>query len=147
MVSAGRSRVWLRIGATRIRADKVTAVTPGDDSLRLQVTGVPGGLVLHLASGAERTGRDGRLIDWADELLRVIEQAAAQPVGTLITFEPAGRFHTAGFTAHALTGDDRPLIQPPLHPVPDVIPQRPSPAHWATPRSSRGSTERQLRRP
>lgn len=141
MVSAGRSRVWLRIGDMRIRADKVTAVTPGNDYLHLQITGVRDGLTLYLPAGAERTGRNGHLIDWADELLRIIEQAAAQPVGTLITFEDSSRFHAAGFTAHSLIGDDRPLIQPPLHPVPDVIPQRPTPAGWATPRQLRGPTE------
>ncbi|MFI5987336.1 hypothetical protein ACIBEA_41505 [Streptomyces sp. NPDC051555] len=135
MVSAGRSRVWLRIGHTRIRADKVTAVTPGDDSLHLQATGHPNSLVLSLSPGAERTDLNGHPIDWADELLRVIEQAAAQPVGTLITFEAANDFQTAGFTARSLTGDERPLLQPPLLPVPDVIPPRPVPASWATPRS------------
>lgn len=99
MVSAGRSRVWLSIGQTRIRADKVTAVTPGDDCLLLQVTGAPGGLVHHLPAGAERTDRNGHLVDWADELLRIIDQAAAQPVGTLVTFEDSTRVHAAGFTA------------------------------------------------
>lgn len=139
MVSAGRSRVWLRIGRTRIRADKVTAVTPADDDLLLQVTGVRGGLVLHLPPGAERTGHNGRPIDWADELLSIIEQAATQHVGTLITLEAANGYQAAGFTARALTGDERPLIQPPLHPVPDPIPQRPIPASWATPRPPRDS--------
>ncbi|MFZ3551952.1 hypothetical protein ACODT3_41295 [Streptomyces sp. 4.24] len=135
MVSAGRSRVWLRIGHTRIRADKVTGVTPADDDLLLQVTGAPGGLVLHLPPGAQRTSRNGRLVEWSDELLRIIEQAAAQPVGTLVTFEAANDFQAAGFTARSLTGDERPLIQPPLLPVPDIVPPHPAPAHWATPRT------------
>ncbi|MGW0394402.1 hypothetical protein ACWDYJ_26645 [Streptomyces sp. NPDC003042] len=134
MVSAGRSRVWLRVGHTRIRADKVTAVTPADDDLHLHVTGHPNGLILRLPPGAKRTDRNGRPIDWSDELLRIIEQAAAQPVGTLITFTADNNVHTAGFTAHPLTGDDHPLITPPLHPIPDPMPQRPTPATWASPR-------------
>ncbi|MFJ7209901.1 hypothetical protein ACIQWR_41090 [Streptomyces sp. NPDC098789] len=135
MVSAGRSRLWVRVGLTRIRADKITAVTPADDSLHLQVTGVTNGLVLPLAPGAQRSGRDGRLVEWADEFLRVIERAAALPVATLITFTPANDFQAAGFTACPLTGDERPLLQPPLLPVPDLIPPRPAPASWATPKS------------
>ncbi|MCY0932408.1 hypothetical protein OTB20_40945 [Streptomyces sp. H27-H1] len=140
MVSAGRSRVWLRVGRVRIRADKVTAVTPAEGDLHLQVTGHPGGLVLHLPPGPPRTGRNGHPVDWADELLHVIEQAAAQPVGTLITFAAVNHYQAAGFTAHSLTGDERRLIEPPLLPVPDLIPPRPAPAHWATPRAPRDST-------
>lgn len=140
MVSAGRSRVWLRVGHTRVRADKVTTVTPGDGNLHLQATGHAGGLILQLPPGAERTDHNGRPIDWADELLRVIEQAAAQHVGTLITFEAANDYQAAGFTARSLTGDERPLVQPPLNPVPDLVPPRPAPAHWATPRPSRSTT-------
>lgn len=58
-------------------------------------------------------------------------------MGTLIAFEAANDYQAAGFTAHSLTGDERPLIQPPLHPVPDLVPPRPAPAHWATPRTPR----------
>lgn len=112
MVSAGRSRVWLRIGETRIRADKVTTITPGIDQLLLRVTGV--GDVLALAVPAActgPTGRDGEASDWAGALLRIIEEASGLHVGTLISFEPANGFHAAGFTARSLT-DDRPIIQP-----------------------------------
>lgn len=91
------------------------------------------GLILHLPPGAERTGRNRRPVDWADELLRTIEQAAAQPVGTLITFTAHNNIRAAGFTAHPLTGDDHPLITPPRHPAPDPMPQRPTPATWASP--------------
>ncbi|MGW6950187.1 hypothetical protein ACWGHD_25125 [Streptomyces xanthophaeus] len=132
-MSAGRSRVWLLAGRVRIRADKVTAVTPSDGSLHLNVTGHPGGLILRLPPAAERIGRNGQPVDWADELLRVIEQAAALPVGTLVTFADVNDFHAAGFTARALTGDDRILIEPPLHPVPDIMPPRPIPDSWARP--------------
>ncbi|MFF5939040.1 hypothetical protein [Streptomyces sp. NPDC012508] len=123
MVSAGRSRVWLRVGDMRIRADKVTAVTPADGDLYLQVTGIPEGLVLRLPPGAQRTDRNGQPTEWADELLRVIEQAAAQPTGTLITFQASDAFHAAGFTAHSLTTDEQPLIEPPLHPAPRLTPR------------------------
>ncbi|MGW6857858.1 hypothetical protein [Streptomyces xanthophaeus] len=132
-MSAGRSRVWLLAGRVRIRTDKITAVTPSDGSLHLNVTGHPGGLILRLPPAAERIGRNGQPVDWADELLRVIEQAAALPVGTLVTFAAANDFHAAGFTARALTGDDRILIEPPLHPVPDIMPPRPIPDSWARP--------------
>ncbi|MFZ3491761.1 hypothetical protein ACODT5_00720 [Streptomyces sp. 5.8] len=137
-MSAGRSRVWLRVGLIRIRADKVTAVAPSDMGLSLQVTGHPGGLTLHLPPGAERMDRRGRPVDWTDELLRVIEQAAALPVGTLITFTPVNDVRTAGFTARALSGDDRALIEPPMHPVPDIMPPRPIPDSWARPIPSAG---------
>lgn len=68
--------------------------------------------------------------------MRIIEEAAGLHVGTLISFEPANGFHSAGFTARSLT-DDRPIIQPAQEPLPDdlVFPQRPTPASWASPRS------------
>lgn len=78
-----------------------------------------------------------RPIDWADELLRVIEQAAAQHVGTLITFEAANDYQAAGFTARSLTGDERPPRSTPLLPMPDLVAPRRAPAHWATPRTPR----------
>ncbi|MFI5868476.1 hypothetical protein [Streptomyces sp. NPDC051546] len=138
MVNVGRARVWVRVGYARIRADKITAVTRSDGSLHLDVTGHPGGLTLPLPSGAERTDRRGEPVDWADELLRVIEQATALPVGTLITFTDVNNVRAAGFTARALTGDDRILIEPPVHPVPDIMPPRPIPDSWARPIPSAG---------
>lgn len=63
-------------------------------------------------------------------------------MGTLITFETANDYQAAGFTARTLTGDEQALVQPPLHPVPDLVPPRPAPApaHWATPHPSRSRT-------
>lgn len=58
MVSAGRSRVWLRVGETRIRADKVTTITPGIDQLLLRVTGVRDVLAVEVPAGTSGTGRD-----------------------------------------------------------------------------------------
>ncbi|MFI5867191.1 hypothetical protein [Streptomyces sp. NPDC051546] len=56
--------------------------------LGVDVTGHPDGLTFDLPPEAERTDRNGCSVGWADELLRVIEQAAAEPVGTLITSRP-----------------------------------------------------------
>lgn len=138
MVRAGRSRVWLLAGRVRIRTDKVTAVTASDDGLHLDVTGRPGSLVLWLPPGAERMDRRGCPVDWADELLRVSEQAAAESVGTLITFAADNAVHAAAFTAHSLTGDERAVIEPPRHPVPDIMPARPIPNSSAQPVPSAG---------
>ncbi|MCY0939360.1 hypothetical protein [Streptomyces sp. H34-S4] len=132
-MSAGRSRVWLSVGQIRIRADKITTITHGYGHLLHRVTGHCEDLALELPDTDYESGTDISEDSWADELLRIIERAAAESVGTLITLEPATDFHTAGFTARSLT-DNQPVIQPPLRPVPDVIPHRPVPAAWVTPR-------------
>jgi hypothetical protein len=53
--------------------------------------------------------------DWADELLRVIERAAAWDTGTLIEFAGPSQNFAAGFTAQSLT-DDHWVVQRPLLP-------------------------------
>ncbi|MFD3329584.1 hypothetical protein [Streptomyces sp. NPDC058701] len=138
MVSAGRSRVWLRIGPARIRADRITAVTTDAETLLLRVTGDRDPVTLPLPGGADPdgTGRPG--VEWADELLRIIEYAAQQPAGTLISYTPATTMTLAGFTIHSLTDDSRPLLQPALQPLPDTLttPRSPVPATWTAPRSN-----------
>ncbi|WP_392893184.1 hypothetical protein [Streptomyces sp. LN699] len=140
MVSVGRSRVWVCVGQSRIRADRIAGVTTGRGELLLYVTGVRGTLTLSLPDGVNPAGPDGIGNDWADELLRAIEEAADQSVGSLIAFEAANSLHQAGFTTRALT-DHRPLIRPPAHPLPDTLmPQQPAPTSWATPRAHAGDT-------
>ncbi|MGP3691117.1 hypothetical protein ACTVZO_41700 [Streptomyces sp. IBSNAI002] len=136
-MSAGRSRVWLAVGDMRVRADKITAITIGYNHLLLQVTGHRDCLALELPDPGSEDDIDADADTeraWADQLLRIIERAAGESVGTLITLEGETCFHTAGFTARSLA-DDQLVIQPPLRPFPDPIPSRPVPATWATPRA------------
>ncbi|MCX5070955.1 hypothetical protein OHA84_36720 [Streptomyces sp. NBC_00513] len=140
MVSVGRSRVWVCVGQSRIRADRIAGVTTGHGELLLYVIGVRGTLALSLADGVNPAGPAGTGNDWADELLRAIEEAADQSTGSLIAFEAANSLHHAGFTARTLT-DNGPLIRPPTHQLPDTLmPQRPVPDSWATPRAQAGDT-------
>ncbi|MGY1503607.1 hypothetical protein ACW4TU_44815 [Streptomyces sp. QTS52] len=99
-MGASRSRVWLRVGERRVRGDRIVGVDAGAGVLVLRVTGMREPLELVVeptppapgaASGPGACGRD-----WADELLRVIERAAAWDTGTLIEFEGSDRHFAAG---------------------------------------------------
>ncbi|MEU3315755.1 hypothetical protein ABZ743_24195 [Streptomyces sp. NPDC006662] len=119
MKLGGKSSVWLCVGQTRVRADRLVAVERAPGSLALHCTGMRQPLHLALPAPASGPG-SGQASSHADQLLAAIAYAAEYPSATLITYQDSDEYFVGSFTARTLAGQETVVARRLLKPAPTL---------------------------